>query len=292
MFKEPQESKTYGNPHPCGIKKILRNGSQIHFWDQVVLEEPLEIRVGGASQNTKLNEFSLSITMRTPGDDFALVVGFLKAEGLIRSYQDILSMKFCGPHPIREPTNIVRVKLRSALQQKSLRRFFVSSSACGLCGKSSLEMLQKDGLEALNPIPGFKMGAGLLWDLRDKLNCLQGMFRCTGGVHAAAIYSETGKPLFWSEDIGRHNALDKVIGQALMVDKPLNKHILMLSGRSSYELLQKAVVVKIPLVISVGAPSSAALQIAKAYGVCLLGFLGEDSVNVYNDEFGYCSHIE
>ena len=293
MIQEPEKLGQARKHFDSEVNKVFRSGSSVSFQDKIAIEEALEIRLGIGPKSERSDEFSLSVTMRTPGDDFALVLGFLKSEGLIESYDDVLSIQHCGPPSKVGHHNIVRVKIygKPGVNQRVQKRFFISSSACGLCGKSTMSLLQNLGLKPLKFIENLKLTPQILWSLRKELGSLQGLFRSTGGVHAAVVYRSDGKALFWGEDIGRHNALDKVIGQMLISRKVPKNHILMLSGRSSYELLQKSAIIKVPIVISVGAPSSAAVAIAKRYSITLLGFLGAKSVNVYNDPYAYCSEI-
>ena len=293
MLQEPRKTKQFKKQLNGTVSKVFRSGSSLVFQDKIAVEEALEIRLGIGPNSTRADEFSLSITMRTPGDDFALVLGFLRSEGLIQSRDDVLNIQYCGPSAKVDKPNIIRVKIygKPGMSQGSLKRFFISSSACGLCGKSSLSKLQNLGLKPLKFIENFSLDPKQLWSLRKELNSIQGLFRSTGGVHAAVISTREGKALFWGEDIGRHNALDKLIGKLLISGTTLKDHFLMLSGRSSYELLQKAVTIEAPIVISVGAPSSAALEIAEKYSITLLGFLGEKSVNVYNDPYAYCANL-
>lgn len=252
--------------------------------DIVVIEEPLEIRLGYGPLDMR-DEFNVSITMRTPGDDFELALGFLFTEGIIKSAEDVLSVKYCTDHQkLEQQYNIVRVELHPAIEFESsaFNRNFYMTSACGICGKASIDAI------AIHCNRHFKkddivVSKEVLFSLTEKLKQNQTIFNNTGGIHASAIYSLSGDLLLAMEDVGRHNALDKLIGSLLVENKLsfANNSILFLSGRASFELLQKATMAGIRVVCAVGAPSSLAVQTADEFGITLIGFLRESRFNIY-----------
>ena len=264
--------------------KIHRfNGSESSAKDDLLaVEEPLEIKLG-FGQAIDRQQKSLAITMRTPGEDFDLVLGFLFTEGIINSMDDFTYINYCADAREEASENVVRVELSESkkIEWKSIERNFYTNSSCGICGKASIE-----SLEAFSPEPissDLRVSAKLIHTLGEKISKKQGVFKHTGGVHAAAIFSMDGEILMLREDIGRHNALDKMIGAALQRKMlPLSNSVLMLSGRSSFELLQKSVTAGIPVVCCIGAPSSLAVDTAREYGISLLGFYKGNSFNIYS----------
>jgi FdhD protein len=248
--------------------------------DAVAIEEPLEIRLGLRADG-KLQHRPISITMRTPGDDFELAAGFLLTEGILSSRRQIERIHHCGQG--KGATNTLRVDLVDGVEVdlKRLERNFYTTSSCGVCGKSSLDALAT-GARAVASPAGFGVDATLIDDLPRRLQAQQTVFQSTGGLHASALFSRSGELLGLREDVGRHNALDKLIGSRFLDDAlPLDEAILLLSGRASFELLQKAVMAGIPVVCAVGAPSSLAIQAAEEFGVTLLGFVRGQRFNVY-----------
>jgi FdhD protein len=240
-------------------------GSVTRNEDVLAVEEPLEIRAG---------EKNISVTMRTPGDDYDLAAGFLFTEALIRSAEDIVSIRHWGS------PNVVRVDLRVPIDASKLDRHFYTTSSCGICGKSSI-----DAVRVLGVAPALvlvRISQDVVHRLPNLLQQHQSAFRATGGLHGAAVFSSTGDLLRIREDIGRHNAVDKVIG-SLFRDgaTPLSDSILMVSSRASFELVQKAIVAGIPALASVGAPSTLAVQLAREFGMTLLGFVRDERFNVY-----------
>jgi FdhD protein len=250
--------------------------------DYVATEEPLEIRlVNGQTVQ------QVAITMRTPGADFELAAGFLFAEGIIPDRAAIRSIRYCVDSSMSEAQqyNVVNVALRetTSLDLRSLERHFVVSSACGVCGKTSIDA-------AMARIPPPVAGdvvvlpqviTGLSQTLRDA----QRLFDATGGLHAAALFDLDGKLLALREDVGRHNALDKLVGWALLQDKlPLSECILLVSGRASFELVQKAAAAGIPVFCAISAPSSLAVSLARKSGMTLIGFLRDEQFNLYCGE--------
>jgi FdhD protein len=233
--------------------------------DLLAVEEPLEIVVNGRN---------LAVTMRTPGHDRELAVGFLFTEGILQNRSQIQA--------ISNQTNRVELTVDSPADFAE-RRFYLTSS-CGVCGKASIEALESIGcpfLDRHQPI----IPADLIPRLPDALRSRQPVFNHTGGLHAAALFDTTGQPLYLEEDIGRHNAVDKLIGAAVLNGTtPLNRHILMLSGRAGFELIQKALMAGIAIVAAVGAPSSLAVETALRYGMTLAGFVRNGRYNVYSGE--------
>lgn len=256
----------------------VRDGTARPRSDVVAAEEPLEIRL----QAPGLGERALSITMRTPGNDFELAVGFLVAEGVVRSAADVVSVQYCVGGPEEQQFNIVTVILRSAerFDPERMARAFPMNSACGVCGKASLEQLRTQDPP---PIPaGPVFDAALLEGLPAKLRTGQRVFERTGGIHAAGIFDATGRPLTIREDVGRHNAVDKAVGALLLEGRvPLGGCVLQVSGRASFEIMQKALMAGIPFVSAVGAPSSLAVALAQEYGMTLAAFVSEHGFNLY-----------
>jgi FdhD protein len=248
--------------------------------DAIAIEEPLEIRLG-RFEDGKVRHQPVSITMRTPGDDFELAAGFLFTEGILQSNTQIREILHCGKG--KGATNTLRVDLADGVDvdTKRLERNFYTTSSCGVCGKTSLEALAT-GARPVSPPADFTVDAQLIDELPARLQTQQHVFRSTGGLHASALFSRTGELLGLREDVGRHNALDKLIGSRFLGGTlPTNDSILFLSGRASFELLQKAVMAGIPVVCAVGAPSSLAIAAAQEFGVTLLGFVRGDRFNVY-----------
>ncbi len=244
--------------------------------DTLAVEEPMELRVGGRP---------LTVTMRTPGDDFDLAAGFLATEGAVRTAEDIAGIRYCaGATDDGSNTyNIVDVVLADGvpLPEASLERNFYTTSSCGLCGKASLEAIATLAPWDLAEDP-LRVTPETLAVLPDRLREAQRVFDKTGGLHAAGLFTPEGELLCLREDVGRHNAVDKVIGHALREGLlPLRGRILMVSGRASFELVQKAVMAGIPLLAAVSAPSSLAIDLAADHGMTLVGFLRGTSMNVY-----------
>ena len=267
-------------------KNILRieDSKQTRILDYLVVEEPLEIKLGfGALSDRKVR--TLSITMRTPGQDQELVHGFLLAEGIIRSQKDILQIK-----PIVSPdqtkANVVLAELapRIAVDFDRLDRHFYTTSSCGICGKTSIERVKDTVLHyPLSREP--QVAFSNLYELPEKMREAQSLFASTGGIHAACLFNKKGEIIAMREDVGRHNALDKLAGVLSARNLlPAKEHILLVSGRLSFELVQKAVVAGIPVLAAVGAPSSLAVELAEAYNLTLVGFLKNGRFNVYCGE--------
>lgn len=257
----------------------VRDGRVRTRADQVATEEPMEIRVLAAGRRV-----TAAVTMRTPGSDFELAAGFLFGEGLVHTAADISGISYCVDRDLDEAQlfNIVNAKLRTGLvpDLRSLERHFYTSSACGVCGKASLDSLDLRGCRA--PAPGPQVAAELVASLPEALRRAQGIFESTGGLHAAGLFTSQGELIASREDVGRHNAVDKLVGWALLEDRlPLDNRILMVSGRSSYEIMQKALTAGIPMVCAVSAPSSLAVDVARRFDMSLIGFLRGTRFNVY-----------
>ena len=252
--------------------------------DILVVEEPLEIRLGYGPMDIR-DVMNVSITMRTPGNDFELATGFLFTEGIIKSGEDILSIKYCTDHQkLEQQYNIVRVELKPTIDfdASGLSRNFYMTSACGICGKASIDAigLHCEKREATNDLQVTK---SIILSLSEQLKQKQTIFNNTGGIHAAALFDINGDLILTMEDVGRHNALDKLIGSLVALNRLAiaKSSVLFLSGRASFELLQKAAMSGIQLVCAVGAPSSLAVQTAEEFGITLVGFLREGRYNVY-----------
>jgi FdhD protein len=249
--------------------------------DLLAMEEPLEIRIGFGLM-TDRQQKSLSVTMRTPGYDFELAIGFLFTEGIIQHIDQIESVKYCEDIGKQEEKgNVVRVELKPEVQIdfEKLQRHFYTSSSCGVCGKSSIESVKV----LCQPLgEGFSISASLIHQLPDTLRKAQAVFEYTGGLHAVGLFDKSGELILLREDVGRHNALDKAIG-AMVIKKqvPLSDYALLVSGRASFELVQKAAVAGIPVLAAVGAPSSLAVALAKESGMTLLGFVRQERFNIY-----------
>jgi FdhD protein len=253
--------------------------------DTVAVEEPLEIQLCAPTAQGSAAK-SVSITMRTPGNDAELAIGFLFTEGIIHSYDDVTSVQHYGEtDPQSGLQNTIRVELRPNVDValESLQRHFYTTSSCGVCGKASLDALRVTGQSSLAPHQT-QFSRKLIRQMPDRVRKQQPVFEETGGLHAAAIFSSDGEILVVREDVGRHNATDKVIGHLLAANRlPGNEYGLLVSGRASFELLQKSLVAGIPLLAAVGAPSSLAVQTALEFDMTLIGFLRGDTFNIYAD---------
>jgi FdhD protein len=251
--------------------------------DSVALEEPLELRLAFGEEGRR-QEASVSITMRTPGADVQLALGFLFGEGMIQGADDVASAAPCGP-PVEGKTihNVVRVELAAHVEvdPERLLRHFYTTSSCGVCGKASLDALHQQPQIAA-PDANFVVSATALRQLPARLAKRQAAFAQTGGLHCAGLFDSVGELSGSFEDVGRHNALDKLVGASVLSGNlPWSSHGIMLSGRASFELLQKAMMAGAPLVAAIGAPSSLAIDLAEEFGVTLVGFLRDDGFNVY-----------
>ncbi|HET9741429.1 MAG TPA: formate dehydrogenase accessory sulfurtransferase FdhD [Terriglobales bacterium] len=237
--------------------------------DYLAVEEPLEIRIG---------EVPLSVTMRTPGHDLELAAGFLFTEGIIANAAELKDIQQVTT---ASAGNAISAELENSFDPGKLQRNFFAASSCGICGKQAIEAIRVRGVQPLNS--GFRVDSELLCSLPEKLSQSQAVFGRTGGLHAAALFSASGEMLVLREDIGRHNAVDKVVGWALQQKRlPLNQHALMVSGRGGFEIVQKTIVAGIPVLASVSAPSSLAVQLAREMGLTLVGFLRGKRFVVYS----------
>ncbi len=271
--------------HPVQVgHPIIRvhGGSWEQSNDVLAAEEPMEIRLLWEADSWSTHK-SIAITMRTPGDDFELAMGFLHGEGIIGSREDVLDVNYCLDEAEDQRLNIVTVTLRAGLSVDLLRleRNFYTTSSCGVCGKAALDTLDLQGYQSLPAGP--QVRASIICGLPEKLRREQEVFQSTGGLHASGLFDLDGNLLDLREDVGRHNALDKLVGhQLLQNEQDLAGRIVMLSGRASFELLQKALVARVPIVAAVGAPSSLAVQLADNFNITLLGFVRPDSFNIYS----------
>jgi FdhD protein len=259
--------------------RVVEDGRARVKPDYLATEEPMEIRLvtGGRRQ-------TVAVTMRTPGADFELAAGFLYGEGIISSREDIQRISYCVDADVdaEQRYNIVNVELRGNREYdlRSLERHFYTTSACGVCGKASLEQLELRGCPVIGPGP--EVSAETIYALPETLREAQGLFEATGGLHAAALFDAGGKLLALREDVGRHNATDKLVGWALLEGKlPLSENVVMVSGRSSFEILQKCLTAGAPIVCAVSAPSSLAVDVAREFGMTLVGFLRGGRFNTY-----------
>jgi FdhD protein len=252
------------------------DGKLVRKDDYLAAEEPLEIRVG---------ESPLSVTMRTPGHDLELAAGFLFTEGIVQRREQIIALENSSADEAGKRGNVVQATLAAEAMPDfdKMRRHFFAASSCGICGKASIDSVRSRLLSA--PNPDFRIDPGLLVTLPEALRSAQDVFERTGGLHAAALFDAQGGLLVLREDIGRHNAVDKVIGWALLKNRvPLGDCILLVSGRGGFEIIQKAIVAGIPVVASVSAPSSLAVQLARELRQTLIGFLRGKRFVIYAGE--------
>ena len=263
------------------IKKVSDSGVESKP-DLLAIEEPLEIRIGFGSLNDRQQK-SLSVTMRTPGHDFELASGFLFTEGIIQNFDQIESIKYCEDvGKQEEKENIVRIELKHdvTIDFEKLQRHFYTSSSCGVCGKTSIDSVKVNCTHVQSDL---KVASEIIHKLPDVLRKEQAVFQYTGGLHASALFDNNGKLILLREDVGRHNALDKLIGAMLFKrEMPLSNYIVVVSGRASFELVQKAAVAGVPILAAVGAPSSLAVDLAKEFGMTLLGFVRDNRFNIYS----------
>jgi FdhD protein len=276
---------------PIAITRV-ENGSTTGADDILVTEEPLEIRLGHGPLDDR-KEFRLSVTMRTPGNDEELALGFLFTEGLITDPAQVVRVVPCENVKEEERGNVVRAELHPSVvvDPAKWQRNFYTTSSCGVCGKSSIEAVHAQCARALGKAP--RHDPALITSLPDRMRSGQAVFKHTGGIHAAALFNGQGDLLILREDVGRHNAVDKVAGA--LITQPdhrqwgtpafagdTDNRLLLVSGRAGFELVQKCVVAGIPAMAAVGAPSSLAVQLARDSGLLLIGFLRGDRFNVYS----------
>jgi FdhD protein len=263
------------------VTRISDNGSHERS-DWVATEEPLEIKLEYGSLDNRIVQ-NVAVTMRTPGNDFELAAGFLFTEGIVKNAADIKNIEHCFIACAENKTNVIQVSLQEGVIPflANASRNFYTTSSCGVCGKGSIA--------AIRTVSAFTSGdnelkipADLLYQFTDILSTHQEVFKSTGGLHASALFNPHGEITFVREDVGRHNALDKLIGAALLDQSlPLNQSILLLSGRASFELVQKAAMAGIQIIAAVGAPSSLAIELADEFGITLAGFLRGHRFNIY-----------
>src|SRR5437867_683160 len=248
----------------------LDGEQQKHIEDEVVVEEPLEVRVNGQS---------LSVTMRTPGDDFDLATGMLWTEGVIHSCDEIGTIAYCPDEEDPDLKNIINVSLQDTSRKWEASRRLWANSSCGLCGKATLEAIR----QACKPITSTATTTDeLLYSLPSHLRQAQSNFERTGGIHAAALFDAGGQLLLLREDLGRHNAVDKLLGAALRGGTiSLSETIMLVSGRLGFEIAQKALAAGVPIVVSISAPSSLAIELGRDFGMTMIGFLRGGSMNIY-----------
>ncbi len=271
------------------VRRVESGADEREFADVLAVEEPLEIRLGFADGAHK----AISITMRTPGDDAELAAGFLFTEGIISSPTQVKQIRHCGLKISKGEgtleragslnSNTIRVDLSDGTEVdfERLKRHFYTSSSCGVCGKSSIEALST-GVRKIEIPKGMSVKSEVIRRLPDELRRRQETFDKTGGLHASALFGAEGQIDIAREDVGRHNALDKVIGAKFLANElPLNESVLLVSGRISFELVQKALMAGIPILAAVGAPSSLAVELAREFGMTLIGFVRNDRFNVY-----------
>jgi len=252
-----------------------QEGDLRRFQDYLVAEEPLEIRVAGTP---------LTVTMRTPGHDPELAAGFLFTEGFIQKREQIASLTEGAEEKPEAAGNLVEVELTGTeFERGRMQRNFFAASSCGICGKASIDAIRVRGIPA--PNPSFRFDPEVLCGLPGKLRAAQTIFGRTGGLHAAGLFSSEGELIAVREDVGRHNAVDKIVGWALLEGRlPLSKCALMVSGRGGFEIIQKALVAGIPLLASVSAPSGLAVRLARELGLTLVGFLRGRRFLIYSGE--------
>lgn len=262
----------------------VRENSGFPYTDDISVEEPLEISVSYSAEGKKESK-NISVTMRTPGNDAELAAGFLFTEGIISGREQIKSIYSPQAECSRNSENVVIVELTEGFVPELMKadRNFYTTSSCGVCGKGSIESIRTVSTFHNHTKENTEVSLETLYQLSEKLQSFQNNFSATGGIHASGIFDMEGNLLALREDVGRHNALDKLIGHALSAGLlPLNNKILLLSGRASFELIQKAAMAGISIVAAIGAPSSLAVDLAKEFDITLLGFLRDNRFNIYH----------
>ena len=272
--------------YPVKITKVNESNFQLAD-DLLAVEEPLEIRIGYGNKADRKQK-NISVTMRTPGHDFELALGFLFTEGMIENVQQISQIKYCTElNSQKDNENIVRVELQEnvIMDFSNIQRNFYTTSSCGVCGKASIDAI-KTVCKLTTIQPEFTVKDEVILSLPQNLRALQNVFEHTGGLHACALFETNGNIVLLREDVGRHNALDKLIGAVVGSKNEeilFNNKVLLLSGRASFELIQKAAMAQIKIVCAVGAPSSLAVQTANEFGITLIGFLRDNRFNIYSE---------
>ena len=277
-----QRTDVIGRGSPTRSVRVARHrdGRVVRQKDTLTVEEPLEIRVSWTEGELRRVE-PVAVTMRTPGDDFELVAGFLHGEGIVPTADDLHELTYCRGDEAQE-YNIVEARLRAGVpfDVDSMRRNVFTSSSCGICGKASIEAVQATGCSILPT--GFQVSGALLPKLPDRLLAGQRVFARTGGIHAAGLFQADGSSDVLREDVGRHNAVDKVLGHTLLARAlPCHDRVLVVSGRASFEIVQKALMAEVPVLVAVGAPSSLAVDLASRFHQTLVGFARDGGFNVY-----------
>ena len=265
------------------VQKVY--GSEIAVLEDILsIEEPLEIRLKYIQDNEVYNQ-TISVTMRTPGNDTELSLGFLFTEGIISSFEAIQEIYHVEKNCTLQKKNSIQVVVKDGFAPNLMQsdRNFYTTSSCGVCGKSSIESIKTVSPFQNSNKPKLDILTSILYQLPQKLRAAQSDFANTGGIHASGLFSMEGELLLLQEDVGRHNALDKLIGHAFTKGMlPLHQHILLLSGRISFELVQKAAMAGIFIVVAIGAPSSLAVELAQEFDITLIGFLNENRFNIYH----------
>lgn len=283
MFDRITDVTTTQGLFETSVVRVASDRENERVSDVLAVEEPLEIRLG-LPENGRVRHTAISITMRTPGSDRELAAGFLFTEGILTDPKQVVKIRHCGipsKNGARRNTVVVELVDTMTIDLKRLERNFYTTSSCGVCGKSSIEALYTGARKITGEgLP--EVRSTLIHRLPDVLRNSQEVFRKTGGLHASALFHADGNLEIVREDVGRHNALDKVIGAKFLAGEiPLSDHILLVSGRASFELVQKALMAGIPILAAVGAPSSLAVELAAEFGMTLIGFVRDGRFNIY-----------
>jgi FdhD protein len=265
-----------GSVTPVRLTAVELGDSRKRTADALATEEPMEIRVDAPGMEQR----QVAVTMRTPGNDFELAAGFLHTEGLVAATGDVRSVRYCSVPRDEQQYNVVTVDLARPYDAGLLQRNFYTTSSCGICGKASLDSISV----RCGPVAdGLTVSEEVVVELPGRLREAQRLFDRTGGLHAAGLFDAEGRLLELREDVGRHNAVDKLVGHALLAGAlPLSERVLMVSGRLSFEIVQKAAVAGIPIVCAVSAPSSLAVNAGRRFGMTLVGFLRGSRFNIYS----------
>ncbi len=272
---EPDPAPPRPGSSTAGAVIAIEGDSRKRRNDRLATEEPMEIRVEEPGRDQR----SIAVTMRTPGNDFELAVGFLRSEGLITTLEDVRDVRYCTVPADQQQFNVVSVTLTRELPSLGPERNFYATSSCGVCGKASLDMIET---HAERVADGPVLQPEVVLSLPDTLRAAQKVFESTGGLHGAALFTGDGELLSLREDVGRHNAVDKIIGERFLAgDLPLSGRVLLVSGRASFEIVQKAAMAGIPVICAVSAPSSLAVDAARRFGITLVGFLRDNRFNIY-----------
>jgi FdhD protein len=273
MLHQRQMSSQHSATH---IRLLaLRNDVLCEKMDWLATEEPWEIRVQGPGQEM----VRVAVTMRTPGHDSELVVGFLYTEGLIHTRHEVVAIQADSSQDDQAPCNVATLHLMHPIDPTTIQRNFYTTSSCGICGKTSLEQI---AVHCAPVAPGPVIPRAVLVELPTTLRHAQRLFAQTGGLHACGLFDATGRLISLREDVGRHNAVDKLVGQMVLEGNiPLSEQILLVSGRTSLEIMQKAAMAQVPIVCAISAPSSLAVEVARRFRMTLVGFLRDTHCNVY-----------